>query len=415
MESGNSGSLQSSSCGGGGEEEFDSRCADSSSPLSALLRQSTAGFVGGGSFYGLRHELETPSSLPPLPQAAHHWSPALPAVPAGSTDGASPSSSSSHGVPPAASAVAPGQQQQQAASSAAAAAARGSRKRTRASRRAPTTVLTTDTSNFRAMVQEFTGVPSPPFAPTASSRFDHLFRSSPNNPAASSFPPYLLRPFARQKHHQQAHQPSSIFPSSSSFAMPSPSSIGGTAPPVVTAACASSSVAAMASGGSYQYHHSASPAALLGSRDHHYLSSFQSPLAAPGATHPMFDTLSVPPMRPQEEDPVAGSFLGRTHHHGILATEGTHLHLHPRVVDHGRRRDEDELSGLVGSGVCRTTTIYSSSVPGAEALAAPRLLDRNVDSTTSATATTTAATTTVAGGAAMRTQGVDSWICTSDQ
>ena len=41
---------------------------------------------------------------------------------------------------------------------------RTSKKRTRASRRAPTTVLTTDTSNFRAMVQEFTGIPAPPFS-----------------------------------------------------------------------------------------------------------------------------------------------------------------------------------------------------------------------------------------------------------
>jgi hypothetical protein len=39
------------------------------------------------------------------------------------------------------------------------------RKRARASRRAPTTVLTTDATNFRAMVQEFTGFPAPPFAP----------------------------------------------------------------------------------------------------------------------------------------------------------------------------------------------------------------------------------------------------------
>lgn len=53
------------------------------------------------------------------------------------------------------------------------------KKRTRASRRAPTTVLTTDTTNFRAMVQEFTGIPSPPFTAAGSSysrRFD-LFGS----------------------------------------------------------------------------------------------------------------------------------------------------------------------------------------------------------------------------------------------
>ncbi|KAJ0751562.1 putative VQ motif-containing protein [Helianthus annuus] len=43
------------------------------------------------------------------------------------------------------------------------------KKRTRASRRAPTTVLTTDTTNFRQMVQEFTGIPAAPFSTSASS------------------------------------------------------------------------------------------------------------------------------------------------------------------------------------------------------------------------------------------------------
>ncbi|KAF3445076.1 hypothetical protein FNV43_RR14769 [Rhamnella rubrinervis] len=37
------------------------------------------------------------------------------------------------------------------------------RKRSRASRRTPTTLLNTDTTNFRAMVQQFTGGPSAPF------------------------------------------------------------------------------------------------------------------------------------------------------------------------------------------------------------------------------------------------------------
>ncbi|XP_059662944.1 VQ motif-containing protein 22 [Cornus florida] len=39
------------------------------------------------------------------------------------------------------------------------------RRRSRASRRTPTTLLNTDTTNFRAMVQQFTGYPSPHFAP----------------------------------------------------------------------------------------------------------------------------------------------------------------------------------------------------------------------------------------------------------
>ncbi|GLJ39866.1 hypothetical protein SUGI_0815270 [Cryptomeria japonica] len=41
---------------------------------------------------------------------------------------------------------------------------KASKKRSRASRRAPTTLLSTDTSNFRAMVQQFTGIPESPFA-----------------------------------------------------------------------------------------------------------------------------------------------------------------------------------------------------------------------------------------------------------
>ncbi|XP_066395322.1 VQ motif-containing protein 22-like [Miscanthus floridulus] len=52
------------------------------------------------------------------------------------------------------------------ASASSPAARKRPRKRPRASRRPPTTVVTTDTSNFRAMVQEFTGIPAPlPFAP----------------------------------------------------------------------------------------------------------------------------------------------------------------------------------------------------------------------------------------------------------
>ncbi|XP_077251502.1 uncharacterized protein LOC143890708 [Tasmannia lanceolata] len=72
---------------------------------------------------------------------------------------------------------------------------RNSKKRSRASRRAPTTVLTTDTSNFRAMVQEFTGIPAPPFSssPFPRTRLD-LFTSH------SSPPPYLLRPFPHKPH-----------------------------------------------------------------------------------------------------------------------------------------------------------------------------------------------------------------------
>ncbi|KAG7594005.1 VQ motif [Arabidopsis thaliana x Arabidopsis arenosa] len=85
---------------------------------------------------------------------------------------------------------------------------RNPRKRTRASRRAPTTVLTTDTSNFRAMVQEFTGVPASPFSHPFSSttrRFD-IFRS-PSDPL--TYNPF--RPIPQKPHHQTLNpSPSSL-------------------------------------------------------------------------------------------------------------------------------------------------------------------------------------------------------------
>ncbi|KAG0448896.1 hypothetical protein HPP92_027582 [Vanilla planifolia] len=48
-------------------------------------------------------------------------------------------------------------------------ARKASRKRSRASRRAPTTLLSTDTANFRAMVQQFTGVPTRPYVASCAS------------------------------------------------------------------------------------------------------------------------------------------------------------------------------------------------------------------------------------------------------
>ncbi|KAL3527751.1 hypothetical protein ACH5RR_012407 [Cinchona calisaya] len=88
---------------------------------------------------------------------------------------------------------------------------RNPKKRSRASRRAPTTVLTTDTTNFRAMVQEFTGIPAPPFASSSfpRSRLDlygthssSMMRSNYNpldSPQAPPPPPpYLRRPFPQK-------------------------------------------------------------------------------------------------------------------------------------------------------------------------------------------------------------------------
>ncbi|KAF5747364.1 VQ motif-containing protein [Tripterygium wilfordii] len=90
---------------------------------------------------------------------------------------------------------------------------RNPKKRSRASRRAPTTVLTTDTTNFRAMVQEFTGIPAPPFTSSPFPRTTRLDLFGASSSSSSPLPPYLLRPFAQKL---QPVLPSFLSPSSSS-------------------------------------------------------------------------------------------------------------------------------------------------------------------------------------------------------
>lgn len=198
MDSANSGSIQSSS---GGDEEFDSRPGSTSDPLMSFFQSNTAGPTAAP-FYSFP---DFASHLLPYDQTA-----TTAAIAASASTNPRPFS-----IPPPSSSFSfntsqvhtntipsPSSSSAVAATTAntSATTPRGSRKRTRASRRAPTTVLTTDTSNFRAMVQEFTGIPSPPFAPsplTRSARFDHhLFSSA--SPSSSSLPPYLLRPFAQK-------------------------------------------------------------------------------------------------------------------------------------------------------------------------------------------------------------------------
>lgn len=272
MDSGNSGSLQSSS---GGDDEYDSRS------------ESMSAFLLGGAFRNQQQSQsqsqQPPPSLLSSSSSSHHqhhqqqqqhqhqnpnhptslfdplsnyfdvfssrstpppnnpnspinldmaWSRGVRSEPNSNTDhvGAlmgSNSSSSSHPImfggsgsrgdinavvsmhqnlnPPSTSSISlpPHQSASASASASASDQPRQSKKRSRASRRAPTTVLTTDTSNFRAMVQEFTGIPAPPFSasPFSSSRLD-LFNSTstlrtghldPIRP-----PPYLLRPYAQK-------------------------------------------------------------------------------------------------------------------------------------------------------------------------------------------------------------------------
>ncbi|XP_022931401.1 VQ motif-containing protein 22-like [Cucurbita moschata] len=63
------------------------------------------------------------------------------------------------------------------------------RRRSRTSRRTPTTLLNTDTTNFRAMVQQFTGGPTPPFASSISPNFSLGFGAIPQSNSGLISPP----------------------------------------------------------------------------------------------------------------------------------------------------------------------------------------------------------------------------------
>ncbi|THU48859.1 hypothetical protein C4D60_Mb06t03420 [Musa balbisiana] len=149
MDSAKSSSLQPS---GGGDDEYGSPAA----PLSAFFRSRTATSAAASLqpspyYYGDHHfdSLDYLDSTRPFTSS-----------PSTVTFSSSPPSAAvSHGAGAGAS---PAQQLPDQSNVAAATPApeRSSKKRCRASRRAPTTVLTTDASNFRAMVQELTGIQS---------------------------------------------------------------------------------------------------------------------------------------------------------------------------------------------------------------------------------------------------------------
>ncbi|KAL8472095.1 hypothetical protein ACS0TY_029355 [Phlomoides rotata] len=197
MDSGNSGSLQSSS---GGDEEYDSRAAES---VSAFLSSGGGGPISNtpppfydplSNYLHLHQTTDSSSLLSSTPV----WPRIRPGPTHLSHDNnimmTSPYIPSFQPPPPAAGRVenptlAPPQNQNPAA-------ARASKKRSRASRRAPTTVLTTDTTNFRAMVQEFTGIPAPPFNNSSFPR-NRLDIFSTRSAAP---PPYLRRPFPQKFH-----------------------------------------------------------------------------------------------------------------------------------------------------------------------------------------------------------------------
>ncbi|GMI85607.1 hypothetical protein HRI_002230000 [Hibiscus trionum] len=86
------------------------------------------------------------------------------------------------------------------------------RKRSRASRRTPTTLLNTDTTNFRAMVQQFTGDPS--FAPGSAAhpggpsfRFSFGGLHQPHlNPGSLTLPPVGFQLQYQQQQQLMQHQ-----------------------------------------------------------------------------------------------------------------------------------------------------------------------------------------------------------------
>ncbi|XP_039031349.1 VQ motif-containing protein 22-like [Hibiscus syriacus] len=85
------------------------------------------------------------------------------------------------------------------------------RRRSRASRRTPTTLFNTDTTNFRAMVQQFTGAPTAPFeaggSHSAGPNFGFGFQVNPNN--SPMLPPtgFHLQYQQNQLLHHHQNQP----------------------------------------------------------------------------------------------------------------------------------------------------------------------------------------------------------------
>ncbi|KAL8215567.1 hypothetical protein R6Q57_022404 [Mikania cordata] len=103
------------------------------------------------------------------------------------------------------------------------------KKRTRASRRAPTTVLTTDTSNFRQMVQEFTGIPTAPFSGSSSSS---PFSRRRDFYAGGVAPVHPFRPSAQKIQLQQPSYLNSGTTTTSNFHLPPSETHGSSKQPL---------------------------------------------------------------------------------------------------------------------------------------------------------------------------------------
>uniref|UniRef100_A0A0A9FYM4 Uncharacterized protein n=1 Tax=Arundo donax TaxID=35708 RepID=A0A0A9FYM4_ARUDO len=245
------------------------------------------------------------------------------------------------------------------------------------------------------MVQEFTGIPSPPFAagvvggPATSlrTRFDHIFPSPSSFRSAAadtaSLPQYLLRPFA-----QKLPTAPSTFPpfTSSSSSTPSSSNIGvanaNATTGTPTAAAASSNptaqgAAAAAPGGSSDTFQLTS-SALLRLQDPSSYLSFQNLLDSQPSSQSMFgaaDGFTQAPPRLHDPSPSPSEFLagvgsgglGLTHG-ALMGSEG--LHLHPRSDAHHHSHGGDELSGVVaGGGSCKLNYSHAGVATSSSAAA----------------------------------------------
>ncbi|XP_060672944.1 uncharacterized protein LOC107420863 [Ziziphus jujuba] len=172
---------------------------------------------------------------------------------------------------------------------------RNSKKRTRASRRAPTTVLTTDTSNFRAMVQEFTGIPAPPFSGSSYSRRFDLFGTAGGGSAMRSGnmdtlgPLYPLRPSPQKVHHQSPFLSSS---SSSSPLLHNNNMIEA------TNVATTSNNNFLSSSSNYQQHPPPSTSDQVFPKHHHHqhhvLNMQTNPINLPFQSLPLHTSLNVP-------------------------------------------------------------------------------------------------------------------------
>ncbi|KAJ8771614.1 hypothetical protein K2173_026791 [Erythroxylum novogranatense] len=228
MDSGSTGSMQSSS---GGDEEYDSRPPDSSFPTFlgpsghfgslSNTQQSSPLFDPSPNIFGaFSHSPPNPnpnSSLLNLDMIGPGFLGSDPVNKIRVSSSSLTTTQSMLGVQGSNPSLVSYDKGARSSQSSEHIVSRNPKKRTRASRRAPTTVLSTDTSNFRAMVQEFTGIPAPPFSGSPYSRRFDLFRtgsslrSGHHLETMGSF--YPLPPSLQKVHQQSPPVPSS----SSSF------------------------------------------------------------------------------------------------------------------------------------------------------------------------------------------------------